>query len=115
VKPCTENVRWAESFNKYLDQTTEEQRERSKGVFTTWELSFQSLRPETDIGAKKSAFLSLLGFFNYNDISEEFFRVYHSKMMSDPDNPVWLELFTDLDNGLPALSKIWKSSGDGCP
>ena len=82
---------------EYLKQTTEDQRERSKSVFTTWELSFQSLVPTTDAGAKKAAFLSLLGFFSNNDISEEMFNVYHSKMTIDRSKPVWLELFSGSD------------------
>ncbi|KAL8735014.1 MAG: hypothetical protein Q9166_001139 [cf. Caloplaca sp. 2 TL-2023] len=82
---------------QYLEQTTDDQRERSKSVFTTWEMCLQSIKPETEVGARKSAFLSLLGFFSNVDVSEELFKVYHQKLTTDTEKPKWWPLFADRD------------------
>ncbi|KAL8729610.1 MAG: hypothetical protein Q9181_004942 [Wetmoreana brouardii] len=83
---------------EYLERTTGEQHERSKSVFTTWELSFQSIRPSTATGAMRAAFVNLLGFFSNTGISEELFKVYHQKIAMDSQKPVWWRLFADPDS-----------------
>ncbi|OTA93588.1 hypothetical protein M434DRAFT_52315, partial [Hypoxylon sp. CO27-5] len=48
----------------------------AKTVFTTWNLSFKSLRPDTSTGRFKATVLSLLAFFDAHEISEEYFQAY---------------------------------------
>ncbi|KAI0172154.1 hypothetical protein GGR52DRAFT_573297 [Hypoxylon sp. FL1284] len=50
----------------------------AKTVFTTWNLSYTLLKPNTSTGALKATVLSLLAFFDHHEISEEYFKTYHS-------------------------------------
>ncbi|KAI0900060.1 hypothetical protein F4806DRAFT_454912 [Annulohypoxylon nitens] len=76
----------------------------AKTVFTTWNLSFTSLKPDTPEGALKVTFLSLLAFFNEHVISEEFFEVYYSANRLS-QQPEWMSLFID-DDGLWSCRKF---------
>ncbi|KAL8704095.1 MAG: hypothetical protein Q9201_002729 [Fulgogasparrea decipioides] len=89
---------------EYLESTAGEQRERSKSVFTTWELAFLSIRPSTATGAMRAAFVNLLGFFNNTGISEELFKIYHQKIAVDPQKPIWWSLFADTDSQWSAIA-----------
>ncbi|KAI0388108.1 hypothetical protein F5Y04DRAFT_241679 [Hypomontagnella monticulosa] len=65
----------------------------AKTVFTTWNLSFTLLGPSTPIGALKITILSILAFFDGNDISEQYFENCCSS--KDPSqHPEWMRLFT---------------------
>ncbi|KAI2465866.1 hypothetical protein F4781DRAFT_434964 [Annulohypoxylon bovei var. microspora] len=84
---------------EYHESTTSESGESTtnttaKTVFTTWNLSFALLKPDTAAGASKATILSLLAFFDEHAISESFFEVYHStnELYQQPE---WMSLFTD--------------------
>ncbi|KAI0889320.1 uncharacterized protein GGS22DRAFT_69836 [Annulohypoxylon maeteangense] len=66
----------------------------AKTVFTTWNLSFTLLKPDTLAGTLKVTILSLLAFFDEHAISEEFFEVYYSTM-NPGQQPEWISLFVD--------------------
>ncbi|KAI1137809.1 hypothetical protein F5Y05DRAFT_62764 [Hypoxylon sp. FL0543] len=67
----------------------------AKTVFTTWNLSFSLLKPDTCTGRLKANVLSLLAFFDEHEISEEFFQAYCSA--NHPcQKPEWMSLFTDV-------------------
>lgn len=66
----------------------------AKTVFTTWNLSFRLLKPDTSTGHFKATVLSLLAFFDEHEILEEYFRAYCS--VNHPNQqPDWMSLFTD--------------------
>ncbi|KAI1209347.1 uncharacterized protein F4807DRAFT_426403 [Annulohypoxylon truncatum] len=84
---------------EYYESTTNENGEgmkntTAKTVFTTWNLSFTLLKPDTSVGALMVTILSLLAFFDEHAISEEFFEVYYSAKKPD-QQPEWISLFTD--------------------
>ncbi|KAI1460395.1 hypothetical protein F4805DRAFT_392046 [Annulohypoxylon moriforme] len=84
---------------EYYEPTTSQIKEgvtntMAKSVFTTWNLSFKLLKPDTPAGAMKVDILSLLAFFDGHAISEEFFEVYYSSNELG-QQPEWMSLFTD--------------------
>ncbi|XDG09187.1 hypothetical protein ABKA04_008802 [Annulohypoxylon sp. FPYF3050] len=86
---------------EYYESTTSESEQgatsvTAKTVFTTWNLSFTLLKPETPEGALNVAVLSLLAFFNEQMISEEFFEVYYSTNKLS-QQPGWISLFIDQE------------------
>ncbi|KAI1086001.1 hypothetical protein F5B19DRAFT_480747 [Rostrohypoxylon terebratum] len=66
----------------------------AKTVFTTWNLSFTLLKPDTPEGALKATVLYLLAFFNEKMISEELFAVHYSANQPS-QQPEWISLFID--------------------
>ncbi|KAI0841173.1 hypothetical protein F5Y06DRAFT_214675 [Hypoxylon sp. FL0890] len=68
----------------------------AKTVFTTWNLSFGLLKPDTSTGHLKATVLSLLAFFDEHEISEEYFQAYCStNRPGQQQQPEWISLFTD--------------------
>ncbi|KAI3325703.1 hypothetical protein HD806DRAFT_454660 [Xylariaceae sp. AK1471] len=70
-------------------------RQNETSVFATWEMTVRLLDPDTELGAQKIAFLNILGFFNYEDISEDLFRTYYAKKQNTEEIPQWINLFID--------------------
>ncbi|KAI1417044.1 hypothetical protein F5Y13DRAFT_103576 [Hypoxylon sp. FL1857] len=66
----------------------------AKTVFTTWDLSFSLLKPDTSTGCLKATVLYLLAFFHEHEISEEYFQAYCSANLPH-QRPEWMSLFTD--------------------
>ncbi|OTA56531.1 hypothetical protein K449DRAFT_399542 [Hypoxylon sp. EC38] len=71
------------SLWEYTESASSDSREETtdivaKTVFTTWNLSFKSLRPDTSTGRFKATVHSLLAFFDAHEISEEYFQAYYS-------------------------------------
>ncbi|KAI1450637.1 hypothetical protein F5Y02DRAFT_406430 [Annulohypoxylon stygium] len=86
---------------EYYESTTSEGEQgttsvAAKTVFTTWNLSFTSLKPDTPEGALNVTVLSLLAFFNEQMISEEFFEAYYSTNKLS-QQPGWISLFIDQE------------------
>jgi tetratricopeptide (TPR) repeat protein len=69
---------WKHQMSRYRKKIGASEAETSIGVFTTWELSYQQLERE-DVGNYfYSDLLTLMAFFNSNDVSEELFKAFCS-------------------------------------
>ncbi|KAI1073950.1 hypothetical protein F5B20DRAFT_574428 [Whalleya microplaca] len=78
--------------------------EVAKTVFTTWNLSFTLLKPDTPMGALKASVLSLLACFDEHEISEEEFKNFHSSETLD-QSPKWLSL-KETDHAFVSLHPL---------
>ena len=80
----------------YRKAEKEDQIETAASVFTTWNMSFALLRPESPAGSRKVFVLNLLAFFDEKDISEELFAQYYRKLAHDTNPPdYWLADLVD--------------------
>ncbi len=65
-------------------------------VFTTWELSFRQLQSETSEDGVEAKLLTLLAYFNEQDISEQLFAIFNAnggQMVETAKKLIWLKAF----------------------
>jgi len=81
---------------EYRRRLNDEEKETSLSVFTSWELSYQQLLPDTEEGHMKSHLLTLFAFLHGQGVSEKIFWA-HNKAIQDDEDPAWLNAFIDGD------------------
>ena len=74
---------------EYRRITSDEEKETSLNIFTTWELSFEQISGHEEEIRQKEHFLSLAAFFDITAISERYFEAYFNA-----EKPVWMAIFT---------------------
>jgi tetratricopeptide (TPR) repeat protein len=72
-------------MSQYRKALNDAEKETSLNVFVTWELSFQQLATD-DVDGSKASILTLLAFFDPNDISEELFKRFCNGTHLSPGN-----------------------------
>ena len=74
---------------EYRRTISDEEKETSLKIFTTWELSFEQIIGCEEEIRQKEHFLSLAAFFDITAISERYFEAYFNAL-----KPEWMAIFT---------------------
>lgn len=73
---------------EYRRVISDEEKETSLNIFTTWELSFEQINGHEEEIRQKEHFLSLAAFFDITTISERYFEAYFKEK-----TPEWMAIF----------------------
>ena len=77
------------TYQRPLDK---QEKATSLAVFTSWELSYKLLEPETEEGKLKATLLELLAFLHNQGVSEKVFLAQAPSLRKE-DRPEWLESY----------------------
>jgi tetratricopeptide (TPR) repeat protein len=78
---------------EYTRRLNRQEKETALSVFTSWELSFQQLDPESEDGKRKASVLTMFAFLQGDVVSERVFRAHHEIVKENPAE--WVCSFLD--------------------